>query len=177
MRNANQWHSTAVLAKALVTTGTAFASIFCAALVCNAELYSKPLLPQPIWMGRIGLDIQNNKIDALLNTFGFVCLHTYLSPKHCRFEIELIRFLRAHNAADIRNEIEAFGAVCEDHDQILACRYDRHVVQTNWKADLEGPLSVTDEYFTVKLSIDRSVTPSQFEAFLTRTTEPRNSPK
>jgi hypothetical protein len=58
-------------------------------------------------MTRTGLDTKNNKIDALIGTFGYICLRLTYYPQACRIETELLAMMRrlSPDAEAVANEL------------------------------------------------------------------------
>jgi len=100
----------------------------------------QPPAPQGLWFSRRGLDPKNNKIDALISMFGFICLpRNPLKPMPCAIETELESLLRSFpsDQSVILKELRALGATCRGDDRRLACVVERTVETTGWAAGHE----------------------------------------
>ena len=86
----------------------------------------QPPVPQGVWFSRRGLDPKNNKIDALISMFGFICLpKNPLMTMPCRIETELESLLRNFppDQSVILQELRALGATCRG--SALKCEQQR----------------------------------------------------
>src|SRR5947209_6186712 len=91
-------------------------------------------VPQLVYVTRSGLDPANNKIDRLIDIFGFSCLRNLLHPRPCRIEKELVSLLKtfAADRGDLAHQLTALGASCEDADERLTCVFERRVEVGAW---------------------------------------------
>ena len=133
-------------------------------------------VPQLIHGTRKGLDVENNKIDQLIHTFGFICEHIQNFPKACRIESELVTFLKKlpPNRADIARELTALGAACESKGRSLDCIYERYVENAGWITGSSAPVSIMDEILRIDLKVTGEDGLLRFAANYTRTSRLRD---
>ncbi len=131
----------------------------------------QPPGPPPLLFSQRGLDPKNNRIDALISMFGFLC--SSKNPlRRCRIEIELESLLRSFppDQSVILQELRALGATCRGDDRRLACVVERTVETTGWAAGHEPRviksriligLLVEDVNGTLKYSASYDITEQQ----------------
>jgi hypothetical protein len=120
-----------------------------------------------------GLDVENNKIDQLIRTFGWVCVHIPNIPRACRIESELITFLKSlpPNRAAIARELIALGAVCEHREERLDCVFERHVDNAAWTAG--SSLPTIDNDFRIDMRVSGRDGTLEYQAAFKRTSTKR----
>lgn len=109
-----------------------------------------------IMIMHFGLDVRNNKIDAILSRFGFGCLTEPPIGTPCQaVDTRLVNMLRELPADvdAIARALGALGATCAREDDRLDCVYERHVVTTGWAAGYPGPLGRTEELLRVDMIV------------------------
>jgi len=149
------------------------------AIVCAGNFFSPASAqpaPQLIYFTRNGLDVENNKIDELINIYGFSCEHIASFPKACRIETELTAFLSmlSPTRADIARELTALGAICEAKNDRLHCIHQRHVESAGWFAGSPVPVKIIDDFFRIDLNISGEDGALRFEAKFNRTEQSRS---
>jgi hypothetical protein len=148
----------------------------CAENFSSLQAIAEPV-PQLIYFTRNGLDVKNNKIDELINTFGFACEHIANFPKACRIETELTAFLSmlSPTRADVTRELNALGAVCDAESDRLHCIHRRHVESAGWFVGSSVPVKIIDDFFRIDLTISGEDGALRFEAKFNRTERTRSS--
>jgi hypothetical protein len=105
--------------------------------------------PQAILMVQRGLDVQNNKIDALIAQSGVACLPAVMS-RPCPIEEHLLSFLRslpADKEAIVKN-LQGLGALCHLQQEKLSCKIERETEITGYTSDPEiKPNTIIDHFF------------------------------
>jgi hypothetical protein len=148
----------------------------CAENFSSLQAVAEPV-PQLIYFTRKGLEVENNKIDELINIYGFACEHIAGFPKACRIETELTAFLSmlSPTRADITRELAALGAVCGAESDRLHCVHRRHVESAGWFVGSPVPVKIIDDFFRIDLTISGEDGALRFEAKFNRTERTRSS--
>jgi hypothetical protein len=97
----------------------------------SADDPTRLLPPATVWFSISGLDSDHNELDAILATFGHLCIHDkyqIFKPGRCPVELEFTDFLKRlpPEQPEIARKLRSLGAVCREAKVILTCTYKKH---------------------------------------------------
>jgi hypothetical protein len=131
--------------------------------------------PLPLLIIRKGLDVQNNKIDALIAQSGVACLPA-LMDRPCRIEKDLLVFVRSLPADQeaIAQNLQSLGAVCRLQDIRLNCKIERETETTGLTADPAFKPNTTIDRFLIEFIVTGRGAELQYEVNFDRTERPKD---
>jgi hypothetical protein len=131
-------------------------TVFFACWICAVEAQHSSTSSYPdVFIRYEGLDVRNNRIDALISMFGFICVRNPFNPTPCRIETELLAYLRTFpgDLKAIARELTALNATCLEENNRVNCLINRHVKTTAGIQGSSDPPEIIDEFFRIGLTV------------------------
>jgi hypothetical protein len=146
---------------ALLRIFRAAAGIVLLSVIINQPRTAQAQLGLFVHEDKLGLDVDRNPIDKLIDEFGNSCLHLpapYDDGKHCKFEIEVAVFVDSlpHNRREMMDALGALGVTCANHpEKPTDCVYRKRVRLIRSRFFEAEPFYIIDNTFLVRIKVAR----------------------